>query len=365
MERDRESIGVTVTNQAILADLGARGWFPELQDIARFCMSYAVRARVPEGVTAATETRWAAGNFDKTGEMRIMLAALYPDCKTPIRLMEHLVNEGLRLVEGKLASGGDLAALFEPVPDEDSRAVLLYEKFEIVKAIGGGGMAETFCVRSLIDRSLFFLKRVWTGSLDERALRREQQIYVRLQQVEDPALLRVVGWERDAASVALVMEYADGGSLTEHVQASGGSLTVAAAKKVASQVINSVAALHAANVVHRDIKPDNVVLAGSLWKLADFGIAKNLARPVTHHTFLHHHTPGYAPPEQVEGSQASEATDVYAFGKLLAYMLTGQTDPDKIMSPACRSLVRDCTQADPRSRISVDEIRRAISRLVA
>lgn len=175
MERDRESIGVTVANQAILAELEARGWFPELQDIARFCMSYAIRARVPEGLTAATETRWAAGNFDKTGEMRIMLTVLYPDCRTPIRLMEHLVNEGLRLVDGKLAAGGDLAALFEPVSDEDSRAVILYEKYEIVKAIGGGGMAETFCVRSLVDRSLLFLKRVWTGSLDEKALRRRSR----------------------------------------------------------------------------------------------------------------------------------------------------------------------------------------------
>lgn len=98
MERDRESIGLTAETQTVLADLESRGWFLEGQDVARFCMAYAIRARVPEGSTSGTETRWAAGNFDKTGEIRALLGALYPECKTPVRLMEHLVNEGLRLV---------------------------------------------------------------------------------------------------------------------------------------------------------------------------------------------------------------------------------------------------------------------------
>ncbi|WP_434420889.1 hypothetical protein [Nannocystis pusilla] len=104
MERDRESIGLTADSQAILAELEARGWFLEGQDIARFCMAYAIRAKVPEGATAGTETRWAAGNFDKTGEIRALLAALYPHCQTQVRLMEHLVNEGLRMVAARVRS---------------------------------------------------------------------------------------------------------------------------------------------------------------------------------------------------------------------------------------------------------------------
>ncbi|NPU64715.1 hypothetical protein HL667_06890 [Bradyrhizobium sp. 83012] len=97
-DRDRDTIGLTAETQAILADLEARGWFLEGQDAARFCLAYAVRSRVAEGATAGTETRWAAGNFDRTGEIRAVIAALYPDCKTPVRLMEHLVNEGLKMV---------------------------------------------------------------------------------------------------------------------------------------------------------------------------------------------------------------------------------------------------------------------------
>jgi hypothetical protein len=104
MERDRESIGLTAENQAVLAEIEERGWFLEGQDVARFCMAYAIRARVQDGATSGTETRWAAGNFDKTGEIRALLAALYPTCETPVRLMEHLVNEGMRMVVVKVRS---------------------------------------------------------------------------------------------------------------------------------------------------------------------------------------------------------------------------------------------------------------------
>jgi hypothetical protein len=104
MEHDRTSIGLTPESQGILAELEERGWFLEGQDIARFCMSYAIRAKVPEGTTAGTDTRWAAGNFDKTGEIRALLAALYPDSTAPVRMMEHLVNEGLRMVAVRLRS---------------------------------------------------------------------------------------------------------------------------------------------------------------------------------------------------------------------------------------------------------------------
>jgi hypothetical protein len=101
MEKDRESIGLTVDTQAILSEIEDLGWFAEGQDIARFCLAYAI---ISEGVTAGTETRWAAGGFDKTGEIRALLAALYPNCQTPVRLMEHLVNEGLRMVAIRIRS---------------------------------------------------------------------------------------------------------------------------------------------------------------------------------------------------------------------------------------------------------------------
>jgi hypothetical protein len=91
-------------NQVVLAELEERGWFLESQDITRFCMAYAIRAKVPESATSGAETRWAADNFDKTGEIRALLSALHPTCQTPVRLIEHLVNEGPRMVVARVRS---------------------------------------------------------------------------------------------------------------------------------------------------------------------------------------------------------------------------------------------------------------------
>ncbi len=357
---------MTADNQLILEAIDARGWFSKKEDIAKFCMGYAIRAGTAEGSTTGTDTRWAVGNFDKTGEIRTVVTALYPGAETPVRLIEHLVNEGLRFIGGRLRTVTDLATLFDQ-PDEPIQAHrVLYGAYEVVRPIGGGGMAETYCVRSQADGSLLFLKRVATnGTTDQKALQREQQIYSKLQHLDDPAVLRIVAWERDADSVAIVTEFAAGGSLSAYVKAAGGALSVANAKKIGVQVISSLAALHGVGIVHRDLKPDNVVSAGGTWKLADFGIAKNLSRLVTQHTFTQHHTPGYAPPEQVEGAEAHPSADIYAFGKLLSFMLTGQTDPDKIPSAACRLLARDCTRGDPVERSSLEEVKRSLLRIVA
>lgn len=105
MERDRESIGLTPASQVIMAEIESLGWFTDAQDVARFSLGYAVRAAVSEGSMTGTETRWAAGNFDKSGEIRSLLTALYPSCDTPVRLMEYLVNEGLRMLSER--SKGD------------------------------------------------------------------------------------------------------------------------------------------------------------------------------------------------------------------------------------------------------------------
>src|SRR5689334_17886457 len=104
MEDDRKSIGLTPETQRLLAELEQREWFQENQDLARFCLAYSIRAKVPEGTTSGTETRWAVGNFDETGEIRALISALYPACKTPVRLMEYLVNEGIHRISERLRS---------------------------------------------------------------------------------------------------------------------------------------------------------------------------------------------------------------------------------------------------------------------
>lgn len=106
MERDKDVIGLSTDAQRLLKEIEERGWFSEGQDLARFALAFAVRAKTPAGHTSQVETRWAAGNFDKTGEIRAVLGALYPDCTTPVRLMEHLVNIGIALLHEKVTVEG-------------------------------------------------------------------------------------------------------------------------------------------------------------------------------------------------------------------------------------------------------------------
>jgi len=88
-----------------LDDLAHLGWFADGQDLARFAMAYAIRRGVAPGSAENTETRWAIGNFDDTHEIRDVIAAVYPDNPTPVRLIEYLTNEGLRLISERVSTG--------------------------------------------------------------------------------------------------------------------------------------------------------------------------------------------------------------------------------------------------------------------
>jgi hypothetical protein len=105
MARDISRIGLTARGRDLLTRLTDQRWFSDAQDAAKFCMGYAIRAKVPAGTTEGTTTAWTVSLFDDTGEIRALVRVLYPDCDTPVRLIEHLVNEGLLLLEDRLKAG--------------------------------------------------------------------------------------------------------------------------------------------------------------------------------------------------------------------------------------------------------------------
>ena len=124
----------------------------------------------------------------------------------------------------------------------------------------------------------------------------------------------------------LVTELVAGANLAQHLDAHG-RLDVNHAVRVADQILGALEAAHAAGIVHRDVKPSNVLLDNEgNGKLADFGIAKRLDDVESSLTadgqFVG--TPRYASPEQAAGRPATAATDVYATGVVLFEMLTGR-----------------------------------------
>ncbi len=131
----------------------------------------------------------------------------------------------------------------------------------------------------------------------------------------------------DNDDLYIVMELVDGPSLAEYM-ARTGPLPIDEAVNIARQLLAALAAAHAAGIVHRDVKPANVLLgADGEVKLADFGIAKRfdeLDDSVTT-TGMVIGTPRYLAPEQATGAELTPATDVYAMGILLFEMFTGCT----------------------------------------
>ena len=104
---DRKQIGLTDDGRAAVAWLTEKlGWFEEAQDAARFALAYAIRAGIEPGQTrAAVETRWSPDLFDPSGEIRTLLGAIYSDATMPTRLMEYLIDEGLRRIAARIEAG--------------------------------------------------------------------------------------------------------------------------------------------------------------------------------------------------------------------------------------------------------------------
>lgn len=231
--------------------------------------------------------------------------------------------------------------------------------FELLEEIGQGGMASVYRGLDVRDGTIVAVKRVRTegAALDEAAIRREIDIYTRLQEIPHPHILAVNSIFREPGSYALVTEYADGGSLWELM---GGDikdedrvpLDEATAKAIALSVLEGLAVLHDNEIVHRDIKPQNLLRCDDVWKIADFGISKLLNNPVTGYTFQGAHTAPWAPPEQIEGAPAHPSADIYAWGRVTGFMLTGRSSKEALatLPGAWKEIVGPSVDVVPENR---------------
>ena len=204
------------------------------------------------------------------------------------------------------------------------------ERYELAEQIGEGGSARVFAA---VDRRLGrpvaikLLNAGLAASADpagrERFLREGPTSAAFLHR----HAVAVFDAGEDSGELYIVMELVDGPSLAQHLTTKG-TLDVADSVRIAMQVLGALAAAHAVGIVHRDVKPANILLANNGdAKLADFGIAKRLDEledSVTR-TGTTIGTPRYLTPEQANGAPLSPATDVYAVGIALFEMLTGRT----------------------------------------
>ncbi|MEU9588305.1 protein kinase [Streptomyces sp. NPDC048193] len=196
-------------------------------------------------------------------------------------------------------------------------------RYELVDPIGRGGVGAVW--RAWDHRRRRYVAAKVLQQRDAHSLLR----FVREQalRIDHPHVLAPASWAADDDQVLFTMDLVTGGSLV-HLVGDYGPLPPGFVCTLLDQLLAGLAAVHAEDVVHRDVKPANVLLEATgtgrpRLRLSDFGIAMRLGEPRLTETNLVVGTPGYLAPEQMMGAEPDFAADLFAVGLVALYLLEG------------------------------------------
>ena len=277
----------------------------------------------------------AAGALEQPEEARLAyLAATCGDDRTLHAQVESLLSSAAEATDlfetPSVLIAGAQAVVDTLARFETSRVGERVGAYRIVRELGGGGMGAAYlAVRAdhAYEKTVA-IKVIKRGMDTEAVLRRfrhERQILAGL---DHPNIARLIdGGTTTDGLPYFVMEYAEGVPIDRYC--SDRQLTIADRIVLFRNVCDAVRHAHVHRVIHRDLKPGNILVTGDgVPKLLDFGISKVLAADPAEATestaFSRAMTPRYASPEQMRGAPITEASDVYSLGLLLYELLTGK-----------------------------------------
>ncbi|OPY57187.1 MAG: Serine/threonine-protein kinase PrkC [Pelotomaculum sp. PtaU1.Bin035] len=201
---------------------------------------------------------------------------------------------------------------------------LLGNRYEILEQLGGGGMAIVYKGRDTILNRLVTIKVLrpeFTSDEDfVKRFRREAQAVASL---SHPNIVSIYDVGRADAVDYLVMEYVEGDNLKNLIRGQG-ALPPGRAMQIARQVCDALEHAHESNIVHRDVKPQNILITRSgRAKLTDFGIARGATAATLTQTDAIVGSVHYLSPEQARGEVAGPRSDIYSLGIVLYEMVAG------------------------------------------
>ncbi|HXP87830.1 MAG TPA: protein kinase [Bryobacteraceae bacterium] len=235
--------------------------------------------------------------------------------------------------------------------------------YEILAPIGAGGMGEVWKARDTRLNRVVAIKRL----KGQHSARFEQEAHA-IAALNHPHICQIY----DVGPDYLVLEYVEGSPVK-------GPMALAEAVRVARQIASALEAAHSKKILHRDLKPGNILMSSAGAKLLDFGLAKLFADEDATLTIGVSGTPLYMSPEQAEGKPLDARSDVFSFGSVLYELLAGRRAFDSLAAvlrddppplgavPAgLQAIVTRCLRKNPADRFaSVAELRAALEDSVA
>ncbi len=206
----------------------------------------------------------------------------------------------------------------------------LARRFSLRRELGRGGMGVVWhATDELLGREVALkqikptaLSRAGVDSTLRDRMMREARAAARL---NHPGAVTVYDVVRDDDDIYIVMELINASSLHDLV-GKDGPLPISRAVTIGLEILEVLAAAHRAGIVHRDVKPANVmILPGDSVKLTDFGIARLAGDPTLTAAGAALGSPAYMAPEQIRGATSTAATDLWALGATLYYAVEGKT----------------------------------------
>ena len=205
-----------------------------------------------------------------------------------------------------------------------SKGQKINDRYEIIKMIGEGGMANVYLANdNILERKVAI--KVLRGDLsnDEKFIRRFKREALSVSNLSHPNIVEVYDVGEEDGNYYIVMEYIEGKTLKQLLQKRG-ALTLPEVIDIMSQLTDGLSHAHEAYIIHRDIKPQNIMIEDNgLVKITDFGIAMALNSTQLTQTNSVMGSVHYLPPEQANGKGSTIKSDIYSLGILMYELLAG------------------------------------------
>lgn len=258
-------------------------------------------------------------------------------------------------------------------------------KYDIQTSLGKGGSGIVYLAKKLRTKERYAIKTISTD--DKNALKLLERETKTLKRLNHPSIVGFIedGYEEKHNLVYLVLEYLDGENIEEYFNA---GVDLKTKIDLFLQILDAVSHAHSKEVIHRDIKPDNIMVVENdeqpLAKVLDFGISI-ITTTILTNTIKSYHTPLFSPPEQIYLEGVSRDSDIFSLGRTFLYLLSTnearsefreEQNAEVLYNSASASLnidselrnslievLRRATDKNRENRPKIDEIRKYLSRV--